>query len=289
MQSILPSASAQRTGQGQSQSKNIAFWIAALVLGGLLLWQLVRLLLLLISPAAPVGGWQPRQAVIAPADQREAILSRYNPFSGNSLAVADPAAGPTRVTALDLVLYGTRFNGITGDGSAIIAGSDGVQQNFLVGDEVLPGVKLVAVAFDNVTLERSGARESLFIDQSNDVQPVSPDNADASAEDGADEAAAKPESAPASASTLAKGVAFAPRLDGGKVTGLSLSSQGDGEAFKTLGFRAGDVIVEYDGKKVSSAEDAAALIAKARPGGRFSVLIERGANVVPIAIIVPEN
>jgi general secretion pathway protein C len=284
MLSRLPLSNAKNSSQG------FWFWVILAIITVLLIIQTVRFILLLVSPATPVGGWQPRQAVIASPEEREAILSRYNPFSGETLAATPQSDGPTRVTALDLVLYGTRMNAVTGRGSAIIAGNDGVQQNFLIGDEVIPGVKLVAVAFDNVTLERGGARESLFIDQSDDVTPVSPEPPQPIANSaGAGQPEAVRPDGNDNAALLATGVSFLPRQDGSKVTGLSVNAQGDGAVFKRLGFREGDVIVAYDGNKITSAKDTNALIAKARPGSRFSVLVERGANIVPIAIIIPEN
>ena len=284
MLSRLPLSNAKNSSQG------FWFWVILAIITVLLIIQTVRFILLLVSPATPVGGWQPRQPVIASPDEREAILSRYNPFSGETLAATPQSDGPVRVTALDLVLYGTRMNAVTGRGSAIIAGNDGVQQNFLIGDEVIPGVKLVAVAFDNVTLERGGARESLFIDQSDDVTPVSPEPPQPVANSaGAGQPEATRPDGNNNAALLATGVSFLPRQDGSKVTGLSVNAQGDGAVFKRLGFREGDVIVAYDGNKITSAKDTNALIAKARPGSRFSVLVERGANIVPIAIIIPEN
>jgi len=270
-------------------SKGFLFWLMLTVLAGLLVWQIIRLVLLLVSPVTPLGAWQPRQAIVVPIAERKAILTRYNPFNGSNVVTAQ-RQGPVRVTALDLVLYGTRINadgaGGADQGAAIVAGSDGVQRNYLVGEEVLPGVTLVGVAFDNITLERNGARESLFIDQSDDITPVDPANIsrpDAVPEDV--DIIEGPTGPPA----LVAGVSFAPRRDGDRVTGLTLAPRGDGEQFERLGFRLGDVVVEYDGQRVTSTNDISSLTAKARPGGRFSLLVERGANVVPIAIIVPEN
>lgn len=268
--------------------QGIWFWLATAILAGLLLWQLLRLVFLLLSPIIPVGGWQPRQAVIAPLEEREAILSRYNPFTGQSLAATGQPNGPARVTALDLVLYGTRMNAVTGGGAAIIAGADGVQTNFLIGDEVLPGVTLVAVAFDNVTLERGGVRESLFIDQSNDVASIggneqsAADNADQAEQDGGKDFEVNVDA-------LSKGLSFQPRKVGNKVTGLSIGPQSNDLALDWLGFQSGDIVVQYDNVDISSAEDANAFLQKMKPGARFSVLVERGASIVPIAIILPED
>src|SRR3546814_6656978 len=41
-----------------------------------------------------------------------------------------------------------------------------MQSSFAVGDAILPGVVLKAVAFDHVSIDRGGAEEQIFIDQS---------------------------------------------------------------------------------------------------------------------------
>lgn len=273
--------------------QSIWFWLAAAILAGLLIWQLVRLVFLLFSPIVPVGGWQPRQAVIAPLEEREAILSRYNPFTGQTLAAAGQSNGPARVTALDLVLYGTRMNAVTESGSAIIAGADGVQKNFLIGDEVVPGVTLVAVAFDNVTLERGGVRESLFIDQSDDAEIVGGDEQfapDNGGEDGAQDGSQEgDEDFEVNVDSLSDGLSFQPRNEGNKVTGLAIGAQSNDLALDWLGFQPGDIVVQYDNIDVSSAADADSFLQKMQPGARFSVSVERGASIVPIAIILPED
>ena len=54
----------------------------------------------------------------------------------------------------------------TGRGSAIIALPDGTQSSYGVGEEIMPGVTLTAVAADGVTISRNGVMEQLFLDQS---------------------------------------------------------------------------------------------------------------------------
>ncbi|MEM1132482.1 MAG: type II secretion system protein N [Pseudomonadota bacterium] len=265
------------------------FWPIAIILGVLLLIQLVRLILLLITPVTPLGEWQPNQAEPMPMAARTAVLTRFNPFDRSSVASSD---GPAEaVTALDLELYGIRINNASGGGSAIIAGSDGVQESYSVGDEIMSGVTLAAVEFDHVILDRNGRRESLFIDQSGDVQPVLPPTGNSAS---ADTASPRPSAESGSATppatvALDNTIAFTPRAESGKITGIAVAAQGDGSAFEKFGFRQGDVIVEYDGRPVRSADDVTAMIAKSRPGGRFSVMVERGGQVLPIAIIVPEQ
>ncbi|MEO1043974.1 MAG: type II secretion system protein N [Pseudomonadota bacterium] len=268
------------------------FWPVTIILALLLMVQLVRLVLLLMTPVTPLGDWQPRQAQAMPMAAREAVLTGFNPFNRSRSASGD--SGTATVTSLDLVLYGIRINAASGGGSAILAGSDGVQTSFSVGEEVLPGVTLAAVEFDHVLLDRDGKRESVFLDQSGDITPVSPQPSDS------DDAAAPASStaSQAEASTASIGdidVALDPtidfdlRMEGNQVTGIEVSPQGEGTAFKKFGFQPGDVIVEYDGRAVRSADDVRTIVAKSRPGGRFSVMVERGGDILPIAIIVPEQ
>lgn len=273
------------------------FWPLVLVLGVLLVIQLIRLVLVVITPVTPLGGWQPNQAQAMPMGARAAILTSFNPFDRSSTTPADNSATP--VTSLDLTLYGIRINSASGGGSAIIAGSDGVQAIFAVGEEVLPGVTLAAVAFDHAVLDRGGTRESLFIDQSGSLTPVSPPDGDAAANAGAAAGETPPAGTPQADGQPAKipdvtvaldpSIDFDLRAEGGKITGVEVWPQGDGKGFKKFGFRPGDVIVEYDGRPVRSADDVKAMVAKSTPGGRFSVMVERGGNLVPIAIIVPEK
>lgn len=117
---------------------------------------LARLIWLAVTPAGPLG------VVPAPAPPALAGVA-IDPFFPQAATVADAVSG------LDLTLVGTRVDAASGRGSAIIATPDGQQQSYGSGDEIMPGVRLVAVAFDSVTLDRGGARETLYIDQSGPV------------------------------------------------------------------------------------------------------------------------
>ena len=116
---------------------------------------LARALWLAVTPAGPLGnlpasGGPPALATLAAID----------PFFPQAAAPADAVSG------LDLALVGTRVDAASGRGSAIIATPDGRQMSYGVGDAILPGVVLAAVDFESVTLDRGGARETLYIDQS---------------------------------------------------------------------------------------------------------------------------
>ncbi len=123
--------------------------VAALIVQG------ARLCWALIEPLGPIGNWQPTAVQSTPVDPA------FDPFFR-----AAAGSGTSAVTGLPLKLFGVRLDVATGRNSAIIATPDGVQSSIGLGEEVMPGVKLKAVLADHVVLDRAGAEEQLFLDQS---------------------------------------------------------------------------------------------------------------------------
>jgi general secretion pathway protein C len=122
---------------------------------------LARAIWLPVTPAGPLGTPPPSPPLrSATATASPLALAGSDPFFPQGTAAPDAVSG------LDLALVGTRVDAASARGSAIIATPDGRQQSFAVGDEIMPGVKLVAVEFESVVLDRGGARETLYIDQS---------------------------------------------------------------------------------------------------------------------------
>lgn len=128
-----------------------------LALLGLLAWQCAQLVWALVTPVGPLGDWR-RDTVAAPSP---AVFATFDPFFRLS-----QTGGPVIVTGLNLKLFGVREDRASGRGSAIIGLPDGRQASYAVGEEILPGVTLSAVAFDNVTIRRGSSEEQLFLDQS---------------------------------------------------------------------------------------------------------------------------
>ena len=262
-----------------------------LALVALLLVQLVRLIWTVLAPVGPMGEWRGRHAMIPSADARAALFRGFDPF------YPAPRSGATtqNVTSLALTLFGVRVNEGSGLGSAIIAGSDGEQNSYAIGDEIVPGVTLKAVLFDHVVIDRGGAEETIFLDQSNPVTPVTPETAAKAsgaggdmdstafrAEDGS--GPARPVAGKLTADALKAGIGFGPRMSDGRITGIIVSQKGPG--FQAAGFRAGDIITQINGRPVGSADDLSVLQQALVPGARISVMVERGADVVPLAILV---
>ena len=254
------------------------------LLGALLIWQGVRLLWTLVTPLSPLGAWQPQTAVIASPAERRALFTSLDPSSRGQ--VQGPAAAT--VTSAGLTLFGINLNEATGGGSAIIAGEDGVQTSYAVGDEIAPGLKLAGVAFDHVLLDRGGARESLFLDQSGAAPVAAPATAlpAPTPEIGAAPSGTSGDMTPAA---IKAGVAFAPRTEEGRVTGIVVQPQSDGATFRAAGLRPGDVVRSVNGRPITSASDIAALSNQLAPGARIALEVERGASVVPVAIFLSKQ
>ncbi len=263
-------------------------WLWAL-LALLILVQLARLIWTVVTPITPYGDWRPAGAEIIAPNARTLLFSRFDPFNRTGTQTVQT----TEVTALQLTLYGIRMNQASGGGSAIISAKDGVQKNFDVGQEVMPGVTLASVAFDHVTLSRNGQTESLYLDQSIPAETVgsaSTGSAGTGASGMQTVDTGRPAStppAPANAAAIRSAVSLSPRTDDGQVTGLTVSPGSNGDLFTATGLRSGDIITAVNGQPIRSASDVGKLMDQLTPGARLSVQVERGASEVPIAIVIP--
>lgn len=257
------------------------YTLLELVLLSLLAVQCARLAWTIVTPVGPIGDWRP-EASFRPAGQL-GLLGSFDPFFR-----LDNRGGPVVITSLDLTLHGIRQDEASGRGSAIIATPDGLQRSFSVGEEIVPGVTLTGVAFDNVTISRGGATEQLFMDQSPPAQVVGPAGSPVAVPPGPAPPAqgpAAPASAPAAAtSNLINEVSFTPRTNGNEVSGIIVSPQGSGDSFRAAGFAPGDVIVRVNGRRVDSAEQARSVAADLAGARDASVQVERDGRVITLRL-----
>lgn len=247
--------------------------LAELTLIALIAVQLARLFWLLVTPLGPVGDWRPPALLAAP--QATARLGDFDPF----FRLAG-AGGPVAVTGLNLRLYGVREDQATGRGSAIIALPDGTQSSYGVGEEIMPGVTLAAVASDNVTISRNGVMEQLFLDQSTPA----PGAAATPPQPGVPAPTQPVVVAPSPTPTVATPpIQLQPRVSNNQITGLAVGPGGDGgQAFRAAGFAPGDVITAINGQRVNSPEQALALVRQG--GGQAAVSVERGGRPVQLTV-----
>ena len=253
--------------------------VAELALMAGLAVQVARLVWVVATPVGPVGDWRPAGVTLpgSPAD----LLASFDPF----FRLQQSQAAPTNVTSLQLTVFGIRLDEATGRGSAIVAGADGVQQSIAVGEEIQPGVRLKAVAFDHITLDRGGATEDLFLDQSGQTPPPPGGPGGQPPAIGATPVAA-PGGSGIQITQLRKEIGFTPRLDNGRVSGLVVRPQGAGEAFRQAGLREGDVVTSIGGRPVTGPADFDRVAADVAGGGNIPITVERGQDTLPLAITI---
>ena len=227
--------------------------------------QGARLVWTVVTPVTPLGDWRPAAGALpgSPFD----ILTGFDPFFRLS-----NDTGPGQVTALHLTLFGTRIDDAMGKSSAIVAGPDGIQKSVAIGEEVAPGVKLKAVAFDHITLDRGGSAEDLFIDQSGAAPPV----AGVAPQAGAPPAGPLPQ--------LRNEIGFVPRLESGRISGLVVHPQGSGTLFARAGLRDGDVVTSIGGRPVTGPQDIDRVAADFAGGGAVPMVVERGGQTLPLSL-----
>ncbi|WP_425228497.1 type II secretion system protein N [Sphingomonas sp.] len=272
---------------GRLPAVTIYSGLELLLLGGLAL-QVARLIWTIATPVGPLGDWRP--AAPAVSGVAADTLASFDPF----FRLSGSDTGPATVTSLQLTLFGTRMDEAQGGGSAIVAGPDGVQRSVAVGEEVAPGVRLKAVAFDHVTLDRGGAAEDLFIDQSRGGQAGSQTGGQATpvvvpVAGGAPAGMPPGAGAPlpgVPVAQLRNEIGFIPRIDGGRLSGLVVRAQGSGTVFRQAGLREGDVVTSIGGRPVQGPDDLDRIAADFRGGGNIPVQVERGTQTLSLALTV---
>lgn len=128
-----------------------AFVALELVVLLVLALQIARLVWIFAAPPPPLAlKAAPIQKAADPS-----ILATFDAFG--SAGASSRVGGAAGVEGFRL--FGVRQT--DGGGSAIIAGPDGVQKSYAVGESIVDGVTLASVAADHVELSRAGARTTL--------------------------------------------------------------------------------------------------------------------------------
>ena len=254
--------------------------LTEILLLALLAFQAARLVWALVTPVGPLGDWRPAQGPDL-ARGRAVLSSGFDPFFRTGRA-----GGPAVVTSLQLKLFGVRVDEATGRGSAIIAGPDNVQTSYAVGEAIQPGVTLKAVGFDSVVISRGGADETLFLDQSGAPPVAAPSVAPSVTNSALLSTPGGQTTAPGNVSIadLQSQLNLAPRQAGGRVTGLV--PRGEAAFLARIGLQPGDVIVQVSGRPIGSVQDLQRAAAGLARGGNLSIAVERGAQIVPIAVSI---
>lgn len=253
-------------------------WLVALLFAGLAI-QSARLLWALVTPVTPIGDWRPASVTPMSPEAQAAILASVNPF--------DRAAPGTATASLptDLKLYGVRAAAGALRGGAIIQLPDGTQISVSEGEEVMPGITLVAVGFDFADVMREGGRQRLFLDPDKAPETVGATGTATTT------AAAAPTAAPSglSATQVRAAVSLSPRTGASGMTGIVVAPGANAADFARTGLQSGDVIVSVNGATISAAQDLAQLQQSLAPGASLSLVVERGGQRVPLTINLTSN
>jgi general secretion pathway protein C len=230
---------------------------AECALVALLALAVARLIWVIFTPLGPLG--QPSGPSAPPVRADLAVLARFDPFHRGVAATVAPVADTS-----GLRLYGVRA-GADG-GSAIIAGADGVQKPFRIGEAIASGVTLQSVAGDHVVLVVNGRPTSLaFAPASQNAPAGSPPSAPS---------APFILPAPAAAADVASVASqFQPRIQDGKVNGFAVANGGGPLA--GAGLQPGDVVVSLNGKPLTGTDTLGAELANS---SQATIEYERGGE-----------
>lgn len=255
---------------GRWLPSDVYFWLKAVLLA-LFATQVAKLFWIAATPVGPFGEWRPAPPRLLSPEAQAAVIAAVDPFfRPGAMQASASAAAPS----VGLQLFGTRASEGRLPGSAILAGSDGEQKSYAVGEEVAPGVRLSAVFFDHVVLSRGASNQTIYM---------------AGAEGaGASGAGAAPGGS-AVASMVGNAFQMKPRNQGGRVTGVLVTPGSNPQLYAASGFRDGDVIVAVNGAQITSMIDVQQLQSSIAPGARLLLTVERGADKVPIALNLPSN
>lgn len=250
---------------------DVGVWLKAVLLAALAA-KTAQLLWAVVTPVGPLGDWRAPVPANLSQDAQAALFATINPFDRGG-----PAASAVAALPADLKLFGVRDNVGSAGGGAIIALPDGTQVSVSIGETLAPGIVLIGVGFDYADVERSGARQRLFLDQDKPPETLAPGVA-----------AAVPASTPASAGltvqALRGAVSFSPRQANGSVSGILVAPGGDAATFAATGFQPNDVIVAVNGARITSLTDLQQLQQSLTPGASLSLTLERAGRPLPLSL-----
>jgi len=294
-----------RSGRNSGRLAMVACALLVLVI----VWQLARLAWLFVpaddaSLAAPL-----RSAGTAPATPAVAV-SKWHLFGAPPQRAA--AAGPgAPMTTLALSLRGTLAESDPRSGLAVIAGADGSERAWRVGDEVAPGVTLEEVHADRVILRHGGVQEVLALERHEvpAVASAKPGPAGASLRNTAPGTPAHVATAPISfappniahgaagnwqqtmdratgsdMAALARNVQVTPVIDNGRIAGVRVGAAGDGALLGRLGLRPSDIVTAVNGVPVDSVERGRQILESLGNAGEVRVTVTRDGMPTVVSV-----
>ncbi len=244
-------------------------------------WLAVKLILAITAPSSL---WEP--VMVARSEPSVATTSRTYDFSYNPFAVGtadaletlviDPAGDPPETT-LNLELKGLRSGE---NGTVFIRTPDGQEDNYYIGDEIMPNVILRGV-FPNYVL----------IDLNGQTQRLTTEDAKLARTSGSTQARTVTLQTlrSADAATLLSQVDIRPYLDIDlNRVGVTVTPRSSAIDLSTYGLQSGDIITRFAGQSLTSGfPDIAALRHSA--GSRRPVLVDIIRDGQPMTVTIKSS
>ncbi len=281
-----------------------AAWLACIALAALAAFLLLRLAWQFVPRDDATAAAPSVAAGTAAASAPERSIASWHLFGDTPRALgADGGAAST----LGLILRGTVADADPSAGFAMIAGDDGLERSFRVGQEVVAGVRLAAVYADRVVLTRNGSDETLQLPRDRNLAPaevVRATPASASSRATGIGQPANPASAPAAQRSvtvspeaqrmladlqrnpqeLMQRVRAVPVLDGGRLTGVRIAPGADAALVGLFGLRTGDVVTAVDGQAIDSPARGQQILSTLASAKSASVTVLRDGSPVEIRV-----
>ena len=89
---------------------------------------------------------------------------------------------------------------------------------------------------------------------------------------------------PVKPATATIGVVFSTDPDAAKAEGARVDEVTEDGPAARAGLKAGDVITEFDGKEVSTADDVRAILRKKKPENEVEVVVKRGTKTLTLTV-----
>lgn len=259
----------------------------------LCLAQTVRIaLLLLVGPALPLPATS-ASALSTGSTAGATAIADWHLFGAPRTMQPTLAA-----SSLALTLRGTFATAEPGDGLAFIAGADGRERSYAVGDTLPGDAVLEAVYVDYVVVRNGAQRERLPLSGRQlepAAQPAQNNRAPSAAADpsggflttmpvfgGPDLATARAALTPAVAA-LMDNANVLPVAENGRLIGVRLRVA-DPALLERLGLRGDDVITAVNGIPLDGPERRAELEAALRAGGVVTLTVRRDGTDRPVSV-----
>lgn len=276
-------------------------WLArvlCLLLVALIIWQMARIVWLLVPGQPPATHLPPPSVGTVPLRDAQGI-ARWHLF-GSSLAQRRGAAGPdTPTTTLGFILRGTLADADPRSGVAVIDDGQGQERAWRVGDDITDTVSLAEVHADHVVLLHDGQPEVLRMPRTG--IPVPTGTAGRGTSQGSPATSARPLTLTPAAgnagqwqeltsalhsdpAAIARDVGLVPVFSGGRMTGVKAGEHADAALLAQLGLQANDVVTAVNGVALDSPARAPQLMQTLTQANSAQLTLLRDGATIQITV-----